>query len=182
MVIHKCDPDENPLDIPYGGIRAGGGYQANTEYEVGMQRMAEAVHCILGSLHAASKYNTPEDEHISEEIGIVIKVMDEYYKPMYIGRLFTGEYAEMSKDSILSNSMRLEAQVECLKKGLLKHKSEIDTKVFEVARKCYDVLIELSKQASYSVVDDTISNAFASNKLSLEVAVLCQKIENYFKR
>ena len=42
--------DFDPLDQPYGGIPDGGGYESNTEYEIGAQRIAEAAHCILGSL------------------------------------------------------------------------------------------------------------------------------------
>ena len=34
----------------YGGIPGGGGYRPYKEYDVGAQRMAEAAHCILGSI------------------------------------------------------------------------------------------------------------------------------------
>ena len=39
----------------YGGLPAGGNYRSSTEYEIGAQRIAEAIHCILGSLHKAVK-------------------------------------------------------------------------------------------------------------------------------
>jgi len=62
----------------FGGIPSGGGYGSNTEYEIGAQRLAEAVHCVLGAVM------NEDDYHIKDECGLTNKILKEYSKPIYI--------------------------------------------------------------------------------------------------
>lgn len=75
----------------YGGMPSNGGFvEANNEYEVGISRMAEALHCILGSIRKASTYDSwkrgidVEVGHIREEMDIINRVMKEYSRSLYI--------------------------------------------------------------------------------------------------
>lgn len=73
---------------PYAGLPSGGGFEPYTEYEIGMARVAEAVHCIIGSLVKSRGENSNrwfllERQHIKEELQIIDDAMVEYYKPLY---------------------------------------------------------------------------------------------------
>ena len=80
----------------YGGIPSGGDFLATTEYEVAASNIAEAAHCILGSLGKRigalagdmdkSEWEGMvygETEHLTEEIGIIVKALEEYQRDVY---------------------------------------------------------------------------------------------------
>tara|TARA_Y100000310_G_scaffold60467_1_gene55793 strand:+ start:1997 stop:3091 length:1095 start_codon:yes stop_codon:yes gene_type:complete len=84
----------------YGGMPSGGGFQPYTEYEIGAMRIAEACHCLLGSLgklHDRRLDDAPwsrwrellayERAHLEEEFGIVVKAVHEYNRPLYTERI-----------------------------------------------------------------------------------------------
>ena len=94
----------------YGGIPAGGGFQAHKEYTVAAQQYFEAAHCILGSLgkrigaDGETEWHSMvsgEREHLTEEIGIMLKVVNEYHRPLYINQLNDiSQYKEEYQDEI----------------------------------------------------------------------------------
>jgi len=82
----------------YGGIPGGGGYTNTSEYEIGARDIAEAAHCILGSLGKAmlQEGESPEGVvhrwrietgHFQEEMGIIEKSLKEYRRPIYLNQL-----------------------------------------------------------------------------------------------
>lgn len=82
----------------YGGLPSGGNFNASKELEIGAQRIAEAIHCLLGSLGRNTKRyddKSPdlgaawdqmqhvEGAHLKEELGIIEYVLKEYVRPVY---------------------------------------------------------------------------------------------------
>jgi hypothetical protein len=128
----------------------GGGFKSNTEYEVAASNMAEAAHCILGSL-AKLDSDTPffiEKGHIEEEMGIIQGAMREYTKEIYLTRVFQGKYA---MDTI--KSVKKAAPV--LKKKAINAKSrlskDLPKEIRELANAAYDFLITLAEKMLWSV-------------------------------
>lgn len=188
MVVHDCVLGENPLNHAYGGIRPGGGYKSNTEYEIGFQLIAEATHCILGSLvkiqnsRLGMQWADVETEHITEEMSLILRYQEEYSQSMYNSpRLFSGEYAEKSKDSILYNSMRLHEQAKCYLDGLKAHKSEIYPEIYPIAVKCYELLIALSKSGALWIEGNEL-NALGMKSVVDSVEALRKEVEKYLTR
>jgi len=172
----------NPLHEPYGGInpRFYFNYRNGnaTEYEIGITRTAEAIHCILGSLVGAYTYNTPELGHIMEEIGLIKKFMNEYSKSMYTSkRLFSGPYAEMTKDTILSLYPELKQIAKDKKQNLIAHKNEIPPEIYRVALACYNLLIVVADESVKSVKGRTTTNALATTRWRNAVSKLSNEIE-----
>jgi hypothetical protein len=73
--------------MAYGGMPESGGYGSYKEFEIGAARIAEAAHCILGSLgkwggdwHRMTRIET---EHLIEELHIIIFCVEEYARPVY---------------------------------------------------------------------------------------------------
>ena len=147
----------HPLSRPYGGVPDAGGYDCSTEYEVGAQRIAEATHCILGSLHKvytnpdlAERYGGIKMErgHIMEEIRIIKRSIAEYSRPMYLNDLINGlakgsPYAQESVATIPLTSMNLDVICHALRLDLPTRRYRTEP-VNILARLCYDVLIALA--------------------------------------
>jgi hypothetical protein len=90
-----------PLTEWYGGMPSGGNYSHHTEYEIGAERIAEAAHCILGSLEKGidrflsesgrdagiDDAMSVERAHVVEELQIIEKCIREYSRPLYDQRL-----------------------------------------------------------------------------------------------
>lgn len=168
-----------PLNQAYGGIQSGGGYKAYTEYEVGFQRIMEALHCILGSLIKMTVGSKLEKGHIKEEFKLVSDFLDEYSKPLYIGKNFTAnEYASESIASIKNASKKLIELVPKLKKGL-----EVKGKIRKVAENTYDMIYKVAYSALYSIdKDKVIVNGLANNKLISAKNILGNSIEELFNK
>jgi hypothetical protein len=167
------------LRLPYGGMSVGGGYGVYTYYEMGAQHIAEAAHCILGSIYDAVISETPlEMTHIREELGIIKERLSEYSKHDIYKRPFTeywDEWAEKSIKSIKKASPKLRAKA-------LAHKGKIKSEDYHpslvnLAMSAYDVLASLATAMEDSVdgVDENnpeIGNAFADSKLTNAVRKL----------
>jgi len=173
--------DSCPLSLPYGGISGGGGFGHNTEYEVGANLIAEAVHCILGSLYKmkGTDYSSKniEEEHIREELKIVKNALKEYSNPLYISdwwRVGEDSYETISNIKKVSPKLIMVSQQ-------AKTKLNVPSPYKEVAINSYDVLIALAEAMDKSVrhpreLDSTypISNAFMDKTLIDSV----KKLEN----
>ena len=171
---HKC-----PLETSiFGEIPDGGGYSSATEYEIGGQRMAEAAHCILGSL---GRFITRDDKplwvemgHIKEEMGLIEKFMDEYARYLYIDRLKEkiadgNKYGMMSVDSIKKNSPRLKRAAKSARDRVGKDLPKI---VREVAIATYNFIISLAEHMYDSVAYEPFKSAYRQPQLIRSMNIL----------
>ena len=80
----------------YGGIPSSGNFKDHQEYTVAAQRYFEAAHCILGSLgrrigaEGETEWHSMargEKGHLLEEIGIMLSVVNEYSKELYVQQI-----------------------------------------------------------------------------------------------
>ena len=80
----------------YGGIPSSGNFKGHKEYTVAAQRYFEAAHCILGSLgrrigaEGETEWHSMargEKEHLLEEIRIMLSVVNEYSKELYVQQI-----------------------------------------------------------------------------------------------
>jgi hypothetical protein len=131
----------------YGGMPSVGGFGNNTEYEIGAAEAAEAAHCILGSLvklHSSSDTRpfAIEKGHIKEEMGIIERSMKEYSKDLYLMRVFKGQYAEQTIQSMLKAAPVLEKKAKQAKGKLSK---DLPKEIKELADKAYEFLIVLAQ-------------------------------------
>lgn len=134
----------------FGGIPGGGGFEANTEWEIGGQRLAEAAHCIIGSLvkMVDSKYKIDNElGHIDEELGIIEREQKEYGRDWYTNdlekRLEDGnEWGIKTINSIKKNAPRLEKIASKAKDNLGK---DIPAPIRDVGVNSYWYLIALAK-------------------------------------
>jgi hypothetical protein len=146
-----------PIEKIYGGIPTGGGFAPNVEFEVGLQRMAEAAHCILGSLHRAyytRGYLSGEFAHIEEEFDLIKGFQREYSKDLYVGRVFPldRKYGPMAIESIRRNAPKLIKQAKDSIRRL--DKKKYPKEAYELAKQSYQFLIDLS-EAGLKTVSDT---------------------------
>lgn len=198
MEGHSC-PVRNEL---YGGMPSMGGYSAATEYEIGAGRMAEAAHCLLGSLgrHLGAnrdEWNTMikyEREHIHEELGIIEKVMGEYSRDLYSDRLVDfkhvkpervdeiKKYAQMSVESIRENSPKLAARAQS-KMSRLQAQKDMPKHVYEMAYWSYQVLIELARAMGESVEGwpEKMGNAYKDPELVHTVKALRLAVDTAYE-
>jgi len=161
----------------YGGLPDAGGYESNTEYEIGAQSFAEAAHCILGSLGKALGDNGLRYElgHISEEMGIIRKVIREYSKELYTTRVWENHpYKEKSVESIRQTSKKL-------RDTAIQKKSNIETKeepIRSIAIATYDAVIMLTLAMEESVQDfPNMTNAFRNESLKMSVEKLGHMVD-----
>jgi len=185
--------EECPLR-DYGGIPNGGGYKANTEYEVAAQLIAEAAHCILGSLgkikavQAAGEtaYNPMgmEEGHIFEELRIIQKSIKEYAQDLYTGRVFKPDkYGKDSIKSMKSNSPKLQGLARKKINELEGNENQYDPRVFNMAYQSYRVIEELAKAIGESVQHATerpTKNAFGNMNLRMAVMQLSGAIKRAY--
>jgi len=173
----------------YGGLPESGDYGCTTEYEVGAARVAEAAHCILGSLQrslTADGRIIPlklyyEIEHLKEEIGIILMCTEEYSKSLYHRRLLDGYYskekAEKSVRAIIENSKYLKNLSRKLRADL-----QLQGLPKEIAEKTYILIIDLANAMSKSVEDFPIhlKNAFTSTMYRAAVYQLRESLEQLY--
>jgi len=166
----------------YGGIGTGGGFGSNTEYEIGAQIIAEATHCILGSLGKLIQKdntitdikNSIEEGHIKEELKIIQESVQEYSKDVYSGRTFDeSKYKDMSIKSIKKAATNL---VSLAKKKRKQVDTSTSKNLYKTAMDSYDVLIALGNAMNDSVKKDPITNGFKNSKLNNAIKTLSRGI------
>ncbi len=158
-LIHEDAP---AYDRGYCGISTGGGYDSNTEYEIGAQIIAEALHCILGSAQMFGKaYNYGEVAHMREEINTIKKALNEYSRPIYTKQL------ERESKSIADSIASIKVNKDRLHGEVLKGKeTKLEDAVKPVANLCFDMLNALADEMYKSVENfPNVKNAFHSIKL-----------------
>ena len=153
MKLKKYLKEQCPLQTQYGEMIGQGGFGNNTEYEIGASRMAEAAHCILGSL-AKLNNNTPfwvEKDHVKEEFGIIEKGAREYGKDLYIdpNRMdMNSSYVQDTIKSVKRNSPILRSSAESAMRRLDK---KLPKEIKRLAEETYKFLIELAVQLLGSI-------------------------------
>jgi len=159
----------------YGGIPAGGGFQSHKEYTVAAQRYFEAAHCILGSLgkrigaEGETEWHSMvagEREHLTEEIGIMLSVVDEYDKDLYVQQLNDlsqyreeyhdeiREYNEGAVADIKKKSPKLIALAQdrlSMLENVIKNEPEFPRSVYNVGRLTYEAIIVAAQALLVSV-------------------------------
>jgi len=94
---YRLNPENDPEYCPvqtlgYGGLRTGGGFQANTFYEVGAMQIGEAAHCMLGSWW--KQMQDFEPNHLLEEFLIIEDVVLNYGLDIVTGLAFPHPWRE----------------------------------------------------------------------------------------
>jgi len=163
----------------YGGIPAGGDFLATTEYEVAAQNIAEAAHCILGSLGKRigalagdmdkSEWQGMvygETEHLTEEIGIIVKALKEYQRDVYTRQINDIEqYKPQFQDRMRKTNDKMVADIREKAPKLIENAQEklarldkveaaepdFPPQVMAVGRLSYQLLISLSESLLKSV-------------------------------
>lgn len=138
----------------YGGMPGGGGFSANHELEIGMQNVAEAAHCILGSLgknlQGRSDWETMkriEHEHLREELHLILKYSKEYARDLYLERInqdLQSNTTVKTIDSIGKAAPQLESKAKQMRMWLQAQK-DVPQPVMEAATAAYDLLIVLAQ-------------------------------------
>jgi hypothetical protein len=172
MEKHK----QSPWELPYGGLPDAGGYSCNKEYEIGAQKIGEALHCILGSLKKI-KNGASDWPHIEEETGIINKALQEYSKDIYLRQLeCRDEYTQMMLSSIKKASPALIKQAKNMKDNLPKDMPEL----YAAASSVYDVAAALGKAMAESVKTGVVTeSAFKDEKLKLSVRNMENQLSFY---
>jgi hypothetical protein len=200
------NPDEGmcPIrDMLYGGMPGAGGYESNTMVEVGAQQIAEAAHCILGSLgkleHPSRKdwdwrWSIPyEKDHLGEEIDIIRKWVFEHerygWHPTDVERLHRPEasgyeeYVDRSIESVQANSSRLAERAREMKRLTTENCRGLPQPIGRVASYAYDVIIALAEamERSFAFAPESFYNPFTNSDLRLSTNMLYLEIENLIK-
>ena len=202
----KYAQSSDPLELNYGGMPTGGGYSSATEYEIGAQRIAEETHCILGSLFkiviARKGLESFDIEigHIMEELGLILKDIEEYGRDVYIEDGFldkiTGpprfseeffdseedyqyymEGYEQRKAYVYESVESIKKKSPILKEKAIQAKQNLPLRtelVYEIAAICYDVLIALADAMERSIQNfpQSMENAFLDPQLRLAISQL----------
>jgi hypothetical protein len=177
---------KNPLDRLYGGLPSGGGYECYTYMELAAQHIAEAAHCILGSLGKTVGPTRTKDwrallyyekEHLQEETKIIRDVVFEYWKrgwergsesKMNDPGNYYRKYVEMTVPHIREVSPELRALAEQLQSDL-EVQEDVPHPIRDAALACYDVVIALANTMELSVRGFPrlrIQNPFTDSKLT----------------
>jgi hypothetical protein len=155
----------------YGGLPGSGGIQAYTEYHIGAMRMAEAAHCILGSIASSSSLIKDEGRdlsyiwrgdraHIEEEMSIIEDEREEYSNDLYTAMIDPArsrkepEYLREAMEHLKEKSLKLKQKAEAAKAKYLKEEGwALDITAFEAARLTYDFVIALADEVHDAVKD-----------------------------
>lgn len=183
--VHNPDESSCPLMTKaYGGLPSGGGYGSDTEYEVGAQRIADAAHCILGSLGklvgsraSLEKAIHYEEAHIVEEMDIINKSAKEYSRSLYSDRLLPSYQSNRSVDSIRKASKNL---VEVSEKNLSAlGREELPGPVLRVADNAYRLVISLATAMEQSVsrYPEKVENAFRNSDFNYRRVLLSASVD-----
>ncbi len=133
----------------YAGVPSGGGFIAQTEYEIGAQRIAEAVHCVLGAVLSDDKY------HMADECDLVHHLLSEYSKPDYPKNF--REKAEREgegRDGVDTKGFMQRARSLVQLAKSLRSKVDDTWNHPEIARASYDTLVALGKAVEESLLFD----------------------------
>jgi hypothetical protein len=194
---HSSCPIRSQL---YGGMPSGGGYGSDTEFEIGAQRIAEAAHCILGSLGKRVAGRPGWDDvfhaekgHIDEENGIIQKCAKEYSRDLYTRRLsdptrdvkskykqFRIESADATVRSIRDASPRLRKMANS---ELRRWKEErgVPRTIFDLGKYSYLVLISLADAMMRSVEDypEYVTNPYRNHEFRGFVLLLDDAVKAF---
>jgi len=189
--------ESNPqcaLSQLYGGLPEVGGFGDFTEYEVGVQRIAEAAHCILGSAGKVWRGYVRGDVdpswrvergHFTEEMGIIDKSIQEYSKGLYRGRTFLeSSYRFDSIASMKKNSPVLQARAIQKRRLLFRDKKKYDPKLFDIAWWAYTLVKDLADAVMESVkdaVEQPTRNAFQDPDVRISAKTLRMKIAEAYR-
>jgi hypothetical protein len=189
----KRNPEDEGRRCPlrtkmYGGLPGGGGYQSFTEYEIGAQRIAEAAHCLLGSLGKLLDRRSSvcptweyglfyEANHIAEEMDIINRAAEEYSRSLYSDRILPAtierdyarwpdqvatrlSYAQKTVESIRRASPKLVATAESNLYAI--NDATTPEPIAETAAAAYLMVIWLARAMLRSVENypDSITNAY----------------------
>ena len=196
----------------YGGIPAGGGFQAHKEYTVAAQQYFEAAHCILGSLgkrigaDGETEWHSMvsgEREHLTEEIGIMLRVVNEYHKELYVRQLndisqYKEEYQDEIREfnegaiaDIRKKSPKLTALAQdrlSMLENVIKNEPEFPQSVYQVGRLTYESIIVAADALLVSVEDwdqtkriEPHKNAWAQRNVRGMTEKLNGAIQNMFQ-
>lgn len=161
----------------------GGRFGPYTEYELAAQNMAEAAHCILGSL-AKLNSNTPfwmEKGHIKEEMGIIERAMKEYTRDVYLGRVFRPENAKKTIESVKKAAPRLEKDAMSARRRVSKN---LPKEIQDLAKYAYDFLVLLARKLLDSVEQiekGNMVNAYRNTILQASVKNLRKMVDRFLK-
>lgn len=206
----RRNPEDDTSRCPlrtemYGGLPGGGGYGSSTEYEIGAQRIAEAAHCLLGSLGnlVNARLSTRpswehglfyENEHIAEEMDIISSSITEYSRPLYSNRLLPSAihteyarhpematmrlgYAQRSVTSIQAASPKLIAIAEQNLAAL--DPGSMPEPIWMVADRAYKFVVALAKAMERSVrrYPASIDNAFQDKRVDYRAFLLRASVD-----
>ncbi|KKN24938.1 hypothetical protein LCGC14_0889860 [marine sediment metagenome] len=159
-----------------------------------MQRMAEAAHCILGSLgkHGRGQewIDTLEAEqaHVEEEAGIIRMVMQEYSRDLYTDRLHDGYYeakdVQATVQSVQTAGPKLTKQAQLMLERWSAVADEVPPAIHELASLTYMLLIELGDAAEGAAVDypaAEVQNPYRDPKLVSAVQYLLDATANIYR-
>lgn len=167
----------------YGEMLTGGGLGSYTEYELAAQNMAEAAHCILGSL-AKLGSDTPfwiEKAHIEEETGIIERAMKEYARDVYLGRVFYPEAAKKTIASVKKKAPKLEKAAMSARRRVSKN---LPKEIQDLAKYAYDFLVLLARKLLDSIEEyekGNIVNAYRDTILKASVRNLRKMTDRFLK-
>ena len=181
----------------YGGIATGGGFSSAKEYEIGAQRMAEACHCILGSLgknvggdpHDWDRMAKYEGEHLREEFGIVNFCVKEYAQPVYTQQVNDApddKYVQMMVQSIDAAAPKLYRRAKAMRDELATIEDMPDD-VRLAANLTYEVLLYLAHAMYRSIKnwaeeEEIVRNAFHDTYLRETIVKLGKALDAIYQR
>lgn len=103
-------------NIMFDDIGSSGGFSHNTEYTIGVGRIAEGFHCIFGAAMKEIITGLPENSHISEEIKKIEDDVDEYQRDI-------PQYTVDNSNEIIENAKRVISLTKKIDKGLVRLKN-----------------------------------------------------------
>lgn len=190
-------PPKNPLTTYlYGGLPEGGDYESFTAMELAAQSIAEAAHCILGSLGKITgrirdwrDLLVYEKAHLREESGIIHSRVFKYRElgwdwdaPRRMNDL-GGEYAPYvarTVESVRRVSPQLRARAGEMR-AALEVQEDVPHPIFDTAIACYDVVIALTSAMEHVVIDwpeKKITNPFVNAHLVVTTGTLVDLVAN----
>jgi hypothetical protein len=173
----------------YGGLPANGGISPVTEYLVGAAQIAEAAHCIIGSIHrvvddeGSLKRDSFADSvgielgHLKEEIGKIKKAQNEKQRDLYISPEGVMHSPDGTADEIFDQLPKLRDTAEKLRQQV-----DLDNQLLEeTAKQAYRVIEILSQSLIdsaevYKENGEWTENGFRNRELTNAIRNLEQKI------
>jgi hypothetical protein len=169
--VSKMDNRQNLQEVSwtdtnYGGIPSGGGFDSNTEYEVGLQRILEAIHCILGSIErgvdVSGNIIWHELDHIKEEINIIKNSLEEYARPLYLTH-GSSHYMKKTVENMKTIPQKMIPQIKSHQLSFEKLKEKINPLIFEMGMLSYKFALLVYIIAKKSVKTNTITQSVFNN-------------------